>query len=269
VNLSENKIAFIGTGNMGQALIAGLKNINPKLQIIAADKNNEILAKIADKYKIVKSNSNVEAVEQSEIIIIAVKPQNIDQLMAEIANKVKGKLIISIVAGIKLEYLSSQLVGAMIIRAMPNNPALVKAGITALAANNKHMDEKLNMAKEIFSSVGEVVIVDEKLLDAITGLSGSGPAFVYVALQGLIEGGIKSGLPENLARDLALQTFIGAIKTAKDTGKRPEELIKMVASPGGTTEKGLEVLNKNKFKNILSEAVVAAKNKSIELSKKK
>jgi len=257
---------------MAEALIARLPQT-----IIATDINPQRIKYLKKKYGIKTAKNNLEAFNLAEIVILAVKPQNIAEVAAELALRIKrekqtsllqNKLIISIAAGISISYLQNKLPGIPVIRAMPNNPALIGAGITALSRDKRVKHNLYKKAEAIFKTVGEVVEVPESWMNAVTALSGSGPAFIYQTLLAMIEGGIKAGLPKKVSAKLALQTMLGAAKTVKETGRRPEELIAMVASPGGTTVEGLKVLEKLKFKRVLAEAVVVAARKAKNLSKK-
>lgn len=252
---------------MGQALIAGLRRVHPELEIFAADIDNHKLLQVAKMHRVYAHDNNHQPVEKADIIILAVKPQHMQEVLEEISAHVNKKLVISIAAGISLDYLSGYLKGAKLIRSMPNNPALVGAGITAISPAADAGLHAVQVAEEIFKSIGEVIILEEKYQDAVTGLSGSGPAFVYLMLQGMIEGGLKSGLDKEVAGKLALQTMLGAVKTLQQSGKMPDELISMVASPGGTTEKGLAVLEKGRLKEIISQAIEAATKRAKELNR--
>ncbi|MFC1571281.1 pyrroline-5-carboxylate reductase [Candidatus Margulisiibacteriota bacterium] len=263
------KIGFIGAGKMAEALIARLGSSQ---SIIASDVNKKRLSYLRQKYKIKAAKDNLEVFSSAKIVILAVKPRDISAVVAELKRKKKTgnreQLVISIAAGIPLNYLAKKLPGVPIVRAMPNNPCLVGMGMTALAKGKKVSRALYKKAETIFRRVGEVLEVPEKWLDAVTGLSGSGPAFVYQAIEALTAGGIKSGLPKNVAARLALQTVLGAAATVKETGKNPKELRAMVTSPGGTTIEGLAVLKKMKFDQALAGAVLAAAKKSRVLSKK-
>jgi len=264
------KIAFIGAGRMAEALIARLKGHS----ILASDISAQRLQSLGKKYKIGTTSDNAAALAFGDIVILAVKPQQ----MAEVLAGLKGqgsrgrgqgsKIIISIAAGIPLGYLHKKLPGMAIIRAMPNNPCLIGEGITALAGGKRTSVKDIKKAGVIFKSVGQVLEVPEKWMDAVTGLSGSGPAFVYQVIEGLIDGGRKAGLPKALAAELALQTLIGAARTAKASGSTPAELTAMVASPGGTTIEGLAVMKKQRTAHSLSLAVLAAAKKSALLTKR-
>ena len=262
------KIAFIGAGKMAEALICRLGTKN----IIASDRDARRLKYIKAAYGIKISESNVEVFNSAEIVVLAVKPQSIAEVLSEIGSSGIGggkkKLIISIAAGIPIGYLQKKLPGCLIIRAMPNNPCLVGQGITALAKGKGTGRRELTVARKIFESVGEVIEAPEKWLDAVTGLSGSGPAYVYQMIEAMTAGGIAAGLPEKIAARLALQTVLGAAMTVKETGRDPGELRTMVTSPGGTTIEGLNVLARRKFSQAVVEAVGAAAKKSRVLSEK-
>lgn len=264
---SPTSVGFIGAGRMAEALIARL----PK-PVIASDINQERLRFLRRKYRIRIARNNSEAFAAGSVVILAVKPQQMSDVLAELENsKIEirnSKLVISIAAGIPLKYLEAKLHGYQIVRAMPNNPALIGQGITAIAKGSRVTHYALRITKQIFASVGEVVEVPEKLMDAVTGLSGSGPAFVYETVSALAAGGVSAGLPKAVAEKLALQTVIGAAATAKATGRGPAELIAQVASPGGTTLEGLKVLEQREFSKTLAQAVLAAAEKSAALARK-
>ena len=275
------QIGFIGGGKMAEALLKGIlsERISTESQLRISDifvseiskdrlqylKENKNIA-VLDNEKILHLYSdNQQVAKLSEVVILAVKPQDIDKVVEEIEID-KGKLVISIAAGITLGYLQESLPNAAVIRSMPNNPALVSAGITAFAPGKNVSQEQLNLAKRLFETVGEVIEVKEELMDAVTGLSGSGPAYVYLMIEALAEAGEKLGLGKQEAEKLAVETVLGAAKTAKETGKPAKELREMVASPGGTTREGLKVLEERKFSEALIEAVKAAAAKSKKLS---
>jgi len=267
--MKKVQIAFIGAGKMAEALVARLAG---KTTMIASDKEPGRLKSLAKKYRIRIARDNQEAFDSSPVVILAIKPQNFPEVIAELsrANSVTRarKIIISIAAGIPISYLEKKLPGASVIRTMPNNPALVGMGMTALAKGSRVKGQEFNMAKKIFSSVGEVVAVPEKWLDAVTGLSGSGPAFIYAVVEALIEGGIACGLPKKVATKLAIQTLKGAVATLEKSGHEPRQLREMVTSPGGTTLEGLAVLEEHRMARAFKKAVQAAAKKSKELSKR-
>lgn len=259
------KIAFIGAGKMAESLIARLKGHS----VYAADIDQKRLAYLKRRYKIKGTKSNRSAFDLADIVVLAVKPQDIRQVLGEVGHMshvTSHKLIISIAAGVPLSYLERELSGLSVVRAMPNNPCLIGQGITALAKGKKVSAKLFKAAQDLFKAVGEVVKVPEKWLDGVTGLSGSGPAFVYQVVEGLTLGGVAAGLPQKIAKRLALQTIIGAAATVQASGHSPAHLTAMVASPGGTTIAGLQALKKRKFEQALEEAVLAAANTSKMLS---
>jgi pyrroline-5-carboxylate reductase len=272
-------IGFIGGGKMAEAIIRGIvkKKLAHPPEILISDIDKKRLnyfesdgfkVLIVDKRFVVDTTDNNDKVARlSDIVILAVKPQNAPNVIQGIQIN-EDKLLISIAAGISIKYLEEAFPRVAVIRAMPNNPALVGAGITALAKGHRVKKEQLADAKAIFASVGEVVEVKENLMDAVTGLSGSGPAFIYLAMEALTAGGVAAGLSKRIAMKLAFHTVLGAAMAVKETGKTPGNLREMVTSPGGTTIEGLKVLQKERFFIALQNAVAAAAKKSKYLSKK-
>jgi pyrroline-5-carboxylate reductase len=265
----EKKIAFLGGGNMAEALIKGMivsGTAKPE-NILAADVSAERLEHLQKNYRIIIQKKNNDAVREAGIIILSVKPQVIEKVLAEIAPVVDDKkLIISIAAGVSLAKIENALKkGSRVVRVMPNTPALVLAGVAALTRGNSATNEDVSFAKVIFDSVGRSVVVDEKLMDAVTGLSGSGPAYVFMIIDALSDAGVKVGLPRQLALELAAQTVYGSAKMVLETKEHPAKLRDMVTSPGGTTIEGLHALEKGKLRATLMNAVEAATARSKEL----
>jgi len=262
------KIAFIGGGKMAAALIAGLAK---SVKVIVSDVDPKRLRLLKSKYKIKAAKSNAEAFAAADIVVLAVKPQQMAEVLQGVGDSGIGsrgkKHVISIAAGIPISYLQKKLPGAMIIRTMPNNPALVGQGITAIAKGIRVTRFALRVTKRIFSSVGEVVEVPEKWLDAVTGLSGSGPAYVYKFIEALTTAGVKVGLPRKLAARLAQQTVLGAAVTVKQSRQDPAQLRAMVTSPGGTTLAGLAALERRAFSRAVGAAVAAAAKRAKVLNK--
>ena len=212
---------------------------------------------------------NVEAASSSTTIVLAVKPFIVQDVLEEISSYIgTDQLVISIAAGVKIQQIGSKLrSGVPIIRAMPNTPCLVKAGAIALSRGKDATDVQAERAMAIFGAVGKVIEVPERLMDAVTGLSGSGPAYIYTVIEALADGGVAAGLTRNQAAMLAAQTVYGAAKMVIETGKHPAELREAVTSPGGTTIAGLVALERGAFRAALLDAVEAATDKSVELSK--
>jgi len=266
----EKKIAFLGGGNMAEALIKGLiaAGTAKSDHILVTDVSADRLAHLHQAYG-VKQKGNVEASREADIIILSVKPQVVERVLAEIASSVDDKkLVISIAAGIVIAKIEKALKeSAHVVRVMPNTPALVLAGAAALSGGKNATSDDLDLAQSIFNSVGRAVIVEERLMDAVTGLSGSGPAYVFMIIDALSDAGVKAGLPRQLALELAAQTVYGAAKMVLETKEHPGKLRDMVTSPGGTTIEGLHALEKGKLRATLMNAVEAATARSRELGK--
>jgi len=264
-------IAFLGAGNMAEALIAGI--VKAKLAesdfLLATDISPTRLDVLKNRYHIQVGSHNLDAVLWADVIILCVKPQVMDEVLGEIQSGLSEKqLVISVAAGISIKGIQNA-IGELIplVRAMPNTPAIIQEGVTALAGCRGLASEHLNLAQSIFEAVGKVVVVDESLMDAVTGLSGSGPAYVYLAIEALIDGGVRVGLPRNVAHILAVQTVLGAAKMVRETGEHPAVLKDRVTSPGGTTIAGLQRLEEGGLRATLIEAVEAATHRSSELGK--
>ncbi|MBR2345035.1 MAG: pyrroline-5-carboxylate reductase [Lentisphaeria bacterium] len=265
------ELFFIGSGKMATAIAGGIikAGLFTPEQMGAFDPDTGAAANFT-KLTGVKavSDSPVDGISSGKAVVIAVKPQVLDKALAEFKELLKDKLILSIAAGITLEHLA-QITGARrIVRIMPNTPALVGCGAAAYAGNSGVMPEDLELTEKIFSAVGTVCRLKETDLDAVTALSGSGPAYVFEFIQALADGGVAEGLPRDTAQLLAVQTLIGAAKMVLETGEHPSSLKDKVTSPGGTTSRGLEVLAKNAFSGIVMQAVRAAAVRSRELGKK-
>ncbi len=274
--LTKKTIGFLGAGNLAEALIKGLlasKSVKAG-QIVASDKIGERLIHLAETYEIKVYNKNYEVVRNADIIFLTVKPGEVKGVLKEIAPEIgPGKLLISAAAGITAQSVLESLKDnglqhfVPVIRAMPNTPAIVQESAVGLCAGAGARKSDLNLAKAVFEAVGKVVIVEEEqLMDAVTGLSGSGPAYVFLFMEALVEGGIKTGLTEESARVLAIQTTLGASKLAMQSSKSLSELRRMVTSPGGTTIEGLKKLEEAGFKGAVIKAVEAATKRAGELS---
>jgi pyrroline-5-carboxylate reductase len=262
-------VGFIGGGNMGEALIKGLlgASLVPAASIHATDVRLERLKELDRQYGIQVSSDNAELVRRSDIVILAVKPQIIDSVLKEIAPAVtRKKLLISVAAGVSTAKIRGVLhKDARLIRVMPNTPALVLEGVTAIAKADNLEPSDLDTAGEIFSAVGRVVILDETLMDAVTGLSGSGPAYVAVVIESLADGGVRMGLDRITAMTLATQTVLGAAKLLLETGLHPGALKDMVSSPGGTSIAGIAALEEGGIRTTFIKAVERATERSREL----
>ena len=265
------KIGFIGAGRMATALACGIAK-NTKFSLAAHDPSAEATALLCQQLKqqgaggLEIVDSNEALIEWAEIIVVAVKPQVIANALAGLSVKAANPLIVSVVAGTKIETLVDLLGNENVVRAMPNTPCLIGQGVTAYCVSKIVSKEHEQFAHEMFESVGSAIRVTEEQLDAVTGLSGSGPAYVYTFIEALIDGGVMVGLPREIARALAVQTVAGAAAMVESTGEQPAVLRDQVTSPGGTTIEGLQQLEKHGFRESVHAAVKSATQRSIELS---
>jgi pyrroline-5-carboxylate reductase len=262
-------VGFIGGGNMAEALIQGLlasKTLVPS-DCWVCDIIEERLSHLKKTYGVKAVLGTPQVIGSSRAVILAVKPQNIEKALSTLAPLWSTeKILISIAAGVPMSYLSGFFTKTpKIIRVMPNTPALVLSGISALSKNAVADEKDLGLAESLFKAIGETVRVEESQMDAVTGLSGSGPAYVFYILEGLTEGGLKMGLPRAIAQKLAVQTVWGAGQMARKMDWPLSQLKEMVTSPGGTTIHGLHVLEKAGLHGILMDAVETATKRSKEL----
>ena len=262
-------IGFLGAGKMATALAKGVLKAKmlPVAQMRASDPTFEALTAFAKETGARTTASNAAIAKFASVLIIAVKPGNVAELLEEIRPHLTPRhLVISIAAGVPISKLEAGLgPKTRIIRVMPNTPALVSASATAYATGKAATTGDAVLAQRLFSSVGIAFQVKEALLDAVTGLSGSGPAYVYLIIEALSDGGVASGLPRDIATKLAAQTVFGSAKMVLETGQHPGALKDMVTSPGGTTIEGLHELEKGKVRGVLINAVRAATEKSRKL----
>jgi pyrroline-5-carboxylate reductase len=264
------RIAFIGAGRMGETLIRGLiRSGADPAKLTAADTDTARLSDLAGALKIKTAPDNAEAVKDSDVVILAVKPKDIPAALAGLKDTLKPEsLIISIAAGVNIKTLSAGLPpGAKVIRVMPNAPAAKGAGISAIAAGPNATEADAETANELFSVVGLTVVVAEKDMNAVTAVSGSGPAYFFLFVKALTNAGVEAGLERETAYKLAHETMFGASRILKYSKKSPEELIGMVKSPGGTTAAALEVFERKGFESIVGEAVKAATERGAEIER--
>ncbi len=263
------KIGFLGAGKMATALAKGFvrAGLSKSSQIIGSDPMEGARSAFAKETGGKITTSNVEVAKFANILILAVKPGNVTELLDEIRPVFSAKhLLISIAAGVPIARMEAGLGNdARVIRVMPNTPALVNASATAFALGKTATKDDGELAKKLFSSVGIAYQLKESLLDAVTGLSGSGPAYVFMAIEALSDGGVAAGLPRDVATQLAAQTVFGSAKMLLETGLHPGVLKDMVTSPGGTTVEGLHELEKGKMRASFISAVRAATDKSKKL----
>ncbi|PNR93191.1 pyrroline-5-carboxylate reductase [Petrotoga sp. 9PWA.NaAc.5.4] len=263
------RLCIIGLGKMGSTLVKGLVQSGTleSDKIIGTDIFVNDVEKNPDFCNITTMNNNAKAVELSDIVLLAVKPQIINKVLEEIRTLCDGKIVISIAAGITLGHLEKALpTSCRIIRAMPNTPVLVREGVIAICSGKNVTEEDLTIVKGILESVGTVFVVEEEMMDTITALSGSGPAYVYIMIEALSDGGVLMGLPRALSTELAARTLVGAAKMVLESGKHPGELKDMVTSPGGTAIRGIENLESHGIRGILMDAVKEATKRARELN---
>lgn len=270
MSLQNKTIAFLGAGNMAEALIRGLfaKQVLPPARVIATDVHAERRDYMHRTFGIVMSTDNLAAVRQADIIILAVKPQQMSALLAELRPAMDGrKLIVSIAAGITTARLERELGGTTrVVRVMPNTPALVGAGAAALCSGKFTTAADMATAESILHAVGIVVTVDEKDIDAVTALSGSGPAYMFFVTEAMIKAGIEQGLTPDIARKLAIQTILGSALLLTESQEEPAALRRKVTSPGGTTEAAIKTMTEGKLPELFASAMAAASKRSKELS---
>lgn len=265
-------IAFIGAGNMAEALVKGLlrAGVAAPQEILCTDRRGERGPELTQRYGVRFGQANLAAVREAGIVVLSVKPQVMDKVLDEIGPGLDAsKLVISIAAGIPIAAIERKVGhGVRVIRTMPNTPALVGAGATALSPGEHATEADLTQARALFDAIGMTVVVDEPLLDAVTGLSGSGPAYIFLIIEALADGGVKAGLARAQAQDLAAQTVFGSAKLLIETGEHPGKLKDQVTSPGGTAIAGLHTLEAGGLRTTLMNAVEAATHRSRELGKK-
>jgi len=269
--LKDHQIAIVGAGNIGRALIGGLlkgHDIDPG-NIRASRRNESALSTLEEQFPGIKTTTdNQEAVRGASIIVLAVKPQVVLDIISEIKRVVtEDTLVISVLAGITTDTLHSKFeLNLPVVRTMPNTPALVDEGATAMCKGTHANDSNLEIARAVFEAVGTVEVVPEYLMDAITGLSGSGPAYIYMIIEALTDAGVKQGIPRPTAARLAAQTVFGAAKLVIDTQKHPAILRDEVTTPGGTTISAIAELESHGLRTMLINAVATATARSKELS---
>ncbi|MDQ3281169.1 MAG: pyrroline-5-carboxylate reductase [Acidobacteriota bacterium] len=261
-------ISFLGAGNMAEAMIRGLLRGEEFAaeNISASAPREERVRELREKYGINATSDN-KAVANADIVVLSIKPQIMARVLDEVADVISpDALVISIAAGVPVATIQTRLAtGTRVVRAMPNTPALVDAGATAIAGGEHAREADLAAAKRIFDSIGLTVILEESQLDAVTGLSGSGPAYVFLILEALSDAGVKVGLSRRTAQLLAAQTVLGSAKLLLETNEHPGRLKDMVTSPGGTAITGLHTLENGGVRTTLMNAVEAATRRSREL----
>ncbi len=279
----EGTIGFIGAGNMGEAFVGALTGagIFPPSAVRVNDVSRERLRHLEEAYGVTAAAGNVEVFREADIVVLAVKPQQMESVLSEIASHEafavpRRKILISIAAGVTLSRIEGILYTKLdpesrrrlpLVRVMPNTPALVLAGMSGMSANANAGEEDLLITRTILEAMGRVVVFDEASLDAVTGVSGSGPAYVFYLIESMTEGGVAAGLSREDAEALTLQTVKGAVALMEGRGESPDILRRKVTSPGGTTEAALNVLEGAEVKRTIIDAVVAATRRARALSK--
>jgi pyrroline-5-carboxylate reductase len=273
VMASRIELGFIGAGNMAGALIKGLltSGVYGRESLIIFDRNESVLKERADTHAIRPAGSNREVVRESPVVVLSVKPHNMPEVLEEIRPEVRdGHLLISIAAGIPLRLIREMLGrdDIPVVRVMPNTPALVLQGMSALAPNEAAGPGHVALTSKIFDAVGQTVVVAEAMMDAVTALSGSGPGYLFKMMECLVEAGVGVGLDREIAKRLVVQTFVGAAQLAQESKAPLSRLREMVTSPGGTTEAGLAAFNGMGLEETICRAIRAAYERSLELGRR-
>jgi pyrroline-5-carboxylate reductase len=265
------KIGFIGGGTMGEAMIKSLlaRRVAKPADVTVSDVSKARRDILQKEYRIKAVSDNKEAVKGAEVMVMAVKPQELSKVMGEMNGVLSEQLVLSIVAGATLESLRDGLGHSCLVRAMPNMPAQIGEGITVWTATSEVNQKQNDMAQSILATLGkEIYVSSEKYIDMATALSGSGPAYVFLIIESLVDAGVHIGLPRDMAEKLVVQTVLGSARAVEATGKHPAELRNMVTSPGGTTTEGLLQLETGGLRSLLLKAVIAAYNKAKALGAK-
>jgi pyrroline-5-carboxylate reductase len=265
--MSSYRLGFIGGGKLAGSVIRGLARAKfcTPAEIIASEPNDQVRAALREEVGISVTKENAEIAKSAEVIFVGVKPAMVLPVLREIAAKLERKCVISLAAGVRLKNME-EISDARFMRALTNTPSAICRAATAIARGSRTTNEDVDLARKIFSAIGVVVEVEEKQIDAVTALAGSGPAFVYKVIEAMADGGAKMGLAPDVGLTLATQTVFGAAQLASESGKSPEELIKMVVTPGGTTAAGLAAMEKMKTSESLIAAIEAATKRAQEMA---
>ncbi|MFD1738960.1 pyrroline-5-carboxylate reductase [Bacillus salitolerans] len=268
----NKRIGFIGCGKMAQAIISGMikSNITLPNQIIASAKSNQTLTKVENEYGILTTTSNEEVTRFSDFLFLAIKPNLYQEILEEIKDSVGPEtILITIAAGINLSFMEESLGnGAKVVRTMPNTPSLVGEGMSAICVNQNVTQAEMDEILALYHSFGKAEIVEEALMDAIPAISGSSPAYVYMFIEALADGGVLQGIPRHQAYKLAAQAVLGAAKMVLETEKHPGELKDQVCTPGGATIEAVSALEKHNFRGAVLTAMEQCTAKTMALSKK-
>ncbi len=263
------KIAFIGGGNMGEAMVSAVlaKSLAKPEAIQVSDVSQARLKSLEQKYGVVVTESNLAAISGKDVVVLAVKPQNLAEVMTELGGQLKStQLVLSIIAGARIDTLSEGLKHGCIARVMPNTPAQIGEGMSVWTATPQVTEEQKGLVGAILGAMGrELYVDDEKYIDMATAVSGSGPAYFFLVVESLVDAAVEIGLPRDMAQELVLQTMLGSGHFIQKSGEEPAELRRKVTSPGGTTAEALLQLEKGKFTELVKQAVKAAYDKAKRL----
>jgi len=263
------KVAFIGGGNMGEAMLSAVlgKGLTTAESISVSDISKSRCQHLEQKYGVAVTSDNRLAIDKSDVVLLAIKPQNLAEVMAELNGQLKPtQLVLSIIAGAGVDTLCRGMNHTCVVRAMPNTPAQIGEGMSVWTATAEVTEQQKGWAGAILGATGKEIYVDEeKYIDMATAVSGSGPAYIFLFVESLVEAAVSIGLPRDMAEELVLQTMLGSAHLVQKSGKRPSELRRMVTSPGGTTEQALLQLQEGEFSDLIMKAVVAAYDKAKRL----
>ena len=263
-----HRLGFIGAGKLAGSVIRGLVRAKfcPPDNIIVSEPNEQTRAALQKETRVSIATENAEVAEKAEVIFIGVKPPMVLPVLAELKDKLQNKLVMSLAGGVRISSMEKK-GNARIMRALTNTPSAICRAATGITRGSRTTNEDVDLAKEVFGALGVVVEVKEEQIDAVTALSGSGPAFVYTVIEALAAGGTKMGLSADVALELAAQTVLGAAALMQESKMSPEELVKMVVTPGGTTAAGLAVMEKLEMSESLIAAIEAATKRGQEMAK--
>ena len=267
--MDNMKIAFIGGGNMGEAMLSAIldKGLSTPQAISVSDVDEARRQHLEQKYGVAVMSDSRQAITRGDVVVLAVKPQNLAEVMAELSGQLNSaQLVLSIVAGARVNTLCQGLNHSCVVRAMPNTPAQIGEGITVWTATSEVTELHRGWAGSILGAMGkEIYVDDEKYIDMVTAVSGSGPAYIFLMVESLVDAAVHIGLPQDMAQELVLQTLLGSGHFIQRSGKPPAELRRMVTSPGGTTAEALLRLEEGGFSELIRQAVSAAYNKAKRL----
>jgi len=262
------QLGFIGAGKLAGSVIRGLMRAKfcPPAKIIASEPNQQTRTALEKETGVSVTAENADVAEKAEVIFVGVKPPMVVPVLSELNEKLKDKLVISLAGGVRISSME-KVCNARIMRVLTNTPSAICRAATGFSRGSRTMNDDVDLTKKIFGAIGVVIEIDEKKIDIITALSGSGPAFVYTVIEALADGGVKLGLEQNVAMQLAIQTTLGAAEIMLESKMSPEELRKMVVTPGGTTAAGLAVMEKLGTRESLIAAIEAATKRGQEMAK--